>query len=80
MTAELQRLRAACRQADKALDDHLNATYPAGMQIGVRLKHGQVNPTWGIVHTIWSGNIQVYFPNARRPYRHINPDDVMETA
>lgn len=81
MSAELQRLRAAVRQAQAELQSHLEAVYPVGMQVGVRLKHGQKNPTLGVVYSHWrDGSIQVHFPSARKPYRHINPDDVMETA
>ena len=80
MSAELNRLVAAVRQAGKDLDDYLRATYPVGMGIGVSLKHSQINPTWGIVYSHWSGNIQVHFPNARKPYRHIIPSNVMATG
>lgn len=78
MSDELNRLIAAVRQANQDLDNHLRAAYPKGMRVGVRLKHGQVNPTWGVVHSHWSGNLQVHFESARKAYRMINPSDVME--
>lgn len=78
MDNELQRLRAACALANQNLQNHLKTVYPVGMRVGVRLKRGQFNPTWGVVFDYWGGNIQVHFDGARRPYRMIDPDDIME--
>lgn len=80
MSAELQRLIAIARQANQDIENFLKKAYPEGTSVGVRLKHGQVNPTWGVVYRHWGENLQVHFPDSKRPYRMINPADVMETA
>lgn len=77
MSAELTRLRAAVKLASIQLENYLMAKYPEGMSVGVRLSVRQVNPTWGVVYRVWGDNVQVHFEGARRPYRLIQPEDII---
>jgi hypothetical protein len=80
MDEDLKRLVADVQDARRRLEDGLRLHYPAGTHVGVRLKHGQKNPTWGVVYSHWSGNLQVEFALARKPYRMISPEDVMQVG
>jgi hypothetical protein len=78
MNANIAKLQEAVKRAGAELDAALRVEFPEGRRVGVRLKHGQQNWTCGIVNRVCGGEVQVNFPNARRPYRLIRPEDIME--
>ena len=79
---KLEQLQAAVKRAGNELQSYLQQKYPKGSRVGVLLKHGQTNLSYGEVVNHWSdGHVYVVLDNAKQRsrlrVRRIHPNSIM---